>query len=183
MGRRRGWSWESGWERAAGKEGGGGGWFAGDVGDAAPLLSASPHRHNDEHNACARAAFMHLIVTCIRAGSCVGGDLGSGDHSPGPTRHQHPSADLNALHDMSTTSRAAAKAEAKKHARPVTPYANYVSANFARVSASAPDAKTTDVVKLISAEWKKLPDNKKSSLLSEYREKLAAWKAINEPTV
>lgn len=76
---------------------------------------------------------------------------------------------------------AAAKAEAKKHAKPVSPFATFVSENFARKRATMPPGtKTTEVVTQLGAEWRKIPQDKKDALLEQYKDGMAAWKAKQE---
>lgn len=70
-----------------------------------------------------------------------------------------------------------AKAEAKKNAKPVTPFASFVASNYASVQAKHPGTKTTGVIKLVAEEWAKVPEEKKKAMTAEYQAQVAEWKS------
>jgi hypothetical protein len=58
--------------------------------------------------------------------------------------------------------------EAKKNAKPVTPYAKYVGAHFAECKTSNPSLTTTEVVKQLAINWKEVSPEDKEQMKKVY---------------
>jgi hypothetical protein len=91
---------------------------------------------------------------------------------------QKPYQDLAAKEkERSAKEKAAALAEKKANAKPLSSYMRFCKVARPNLVKSNPGKSVTEIASLLGAEWKKLPEAEKKKYKAQYEAEMAKWKA------